>query len=219
MTSQYETVFIMTPVLSEKQIGETVKQYTTMLKSGGAEIVHEGSWGLKKLAYPVQKKSTGFYHCVEFTGGADTIPAMEVAFKRDERILRFLTVSLDKHAVAFNEKDRKKAKARANAPKEEVEEKKVDDSASTPSEVKAQEKADTEKKKPVTKKEVVAEEQEAKTAETQTKKEEPKGETTTEDVSSEAAANDSQEVKAEEVKEEVKEEKVKEAKKPKTEEV
>ena len=126
MTRQYETVFIMTPVLSEKQIGETVKKYTAILKSGGAEIVHEGSWGLKKLAYPVQKKSTGFYHCVEFTGGSDTIPAMEVAFKRDERILRSLTVSLDKHAVAFNIKDRAKAKDRAVNPPvtEKTEEKK-----------------------------------------------------------------------------------------------
>ena len=89
MTRQYETVFIMTPVLSEKQIGETVKKYTTMLKSGGAEIVHEGSWGLKKLAYPIQKKSTGFYHCVEFKGGVETIPSMEVALGETKESLDF----------------------------------------------------------------------------------------------------------------------------------
>jgi small subunit ribosomal protein S6 len=111
MLNQYETVFIMTPVLSEEQMKETVEKYQGYLKSKDAEIVHEDNWGLRKLAYPIQKKSTGFYHLVEFRADPTIIRDFEVMFKRDERILRFLTVALDKHSIAYNEKKRKKAKA------------------------------------------------------------------------------------------------------------
>ncbi len=110
MTSQYETVFIMTPVLSEEQMGETVKKYKKILTDGGTEIVSEENWGLRKLAYPIQKKSTGFYYSVEFKGPGKVISEMEVIFKRDERILRFLTVKLDKHAIAYSVKRRSKSK-------------------------------------------------------------------------------------------------------------
>ena len=110
MTSQYETVFIMTPVLSEEQMSETVKKYKKILTDGGTEIVTEENRGLRKLAYPIQKKSTGFYHSVEFKGPGNVISEMEVIFKRDERILRFLTVKLDKHAIAYSVKRRSKSK-------------------------------------------------------------------------------------------------------------
>jgi small subunit ribosomal protein S6 len=76
------------------------------LKEKGAEIVFENNWGLKKLAYPIQKKSTGFYYLIDFKAEGDLIAELEVAYKRDERLLRFLTVKLDKHAVAYNEKRR-----------------------------------------------------------------------------------------------------------------
>ena len=109
MTNQYETVFIMTPVLSDDQMKETVTKYQKLLSDKGAEIVLENSWGLKKLAYPIQKKSTGFYYLIEFKAEGDIISDIELAFKRDERIIRFLTVKLDKHAVAYNEKKRRKA--------------------------------------------------------------------------------------------------------------
>ena len=114
MVNQYETVFIMTPVLSDEQIEETVKKYTKLLTKGGAKIVYEKNWRLKKLAYPIQKKSTGFYYCIEFEGPGEVIRGVEIAFKRDERILRFLTIKLDKHAVAFNEKSRKKPESKAS---------------------------------------------------------------------------------------------------------
>ncbi|MBN2173482.1 MAG: 30S ribosomal protein S6, partial [Bacteroidales bacterium] len=113
--NQYETVFIMTPVLSEEQMKETVKKFRDYLTDKGAEIVFEDNWGMRKLSYPIQKKSTGFYHLVEFKAEGDIIRDYEVAFKRDERILRFLTVKLDKHAVAYNEKKRKKAKEKQAA--------------------------------------------------------------------------------------------------------
>jgi small subunit ribosomal protein S6 len=89
---------------------ETVERYQKYLKSKDAEIIHEDSWGLRKLAYPIQKKSTGFYHLVEFRADPTIIRDFEVMFKRDEKILRFLTVALDKHSIAYNEKKRNKAK-------------------------------------------------------------------------------------------------------------
>ena len=110
MLKQYETVFIMTPVLSDEQMKETVDKYQKYLISKNAEIVYENNWGLRKLAYPIQKKSTGFYHLVEFGAEPETIRDFEVMFKRDERILRFLTVALDKHSLAYNEKKRNKLK-------------------------------------------------------------------------------------------------------------
>ena len=106
MLKNYETVFIMTPVLSDEQMKEAVGKFQKILKDKGAEIVHEDHWGLRKLAYPIQKKTSGFYHLIEFKSEGPLVADLEVAFKRDERILRFLTVSLDKHAVAYSEKKR-----------------------------------------------------------------------------------------------------------------
>jgi len=106
MLKNYETVFIMTPVLSDDQMKEAVGKFQKLLKDKGAEIVHEDHWGLRKLAYPIQKKTSGFYHLIEFKCEGSLINDLEIAFKRDERIIRFLTVALDKHAVAYNEKKR-----------------------------------------------------------------------------------------------------------------
>ena len=111
--NQYETVFILTPVLSDEQMKEAVKKYEDQLTSKGAEIVHEENWGMRKLAYPIQKKSTGFYQLIEYKAEGTVIADVETELKRDERILRFLTVKLDKHAIAYNEKKRKKAEAAA----------------------------------------------------------------------------------------------------------
>ncbi len=110
MKNQYETVFIITPVLSDAQMKETVQKFKDLLTERGAEMVHEENWGLKKLAYPIQKKSTGFYHLIEYQAEGALIDEMETEIKRDERVMRFLTVKLDKHAIAYNEKKRRKAK-------------------------------------------------------------------------------------------------------------
>ena len=105
MEKRYETVFILTPVLSEDQAKEAAKKIKKTITDLGGKIVNEENWGLKKLAYPIQKKTTGFYHLMEFAGeGQDIINALELTYKRDERILRFLTVALDKHAVAYADK-------------------------------------------------------------------------------------------------------------------
>jgi len=115
----YETVFILTPVLSDTQMKDTVDKFKQVLKDNSAEFVNEENWGLRKLAYPIQHKSTGFYHLVEFKTDPKTIAVLETEFKRDEKVLRFLTTVLDKHAVEYNKK-RKKGEFRKSAEKEEV---------------------------------------------------------------------------------------------------
>lgn len=112
--NQYETVFILTPVLSEEQTKETVKKFRDIVTANGAEMVYEDFWGMRKLAYPIQKTSSGFYQLFEFKAEGNVIETLETELKRDERIIRFLTVKLDKHAIAYNEKKRsKKAEAQA----------------------------------------------------------------------------------------------------------
>ncbi|WP_090624433.1 30S ribosomal protein S6 [Parapedobacter indicus] len=103
---QYETVIILTPLLSEEVSKEAIAKFRSILTEGGAEIVHEDNWGLKKLAYPIDKKTTGFYHLIEFKAPGELISKLEVEYKRDERVMRFLTIRLDKHALAYNEKKR-----------------------------------------------------------------------------------------------------------------
>ena len=106
MLNQYETVFIATPVLSESQMKEAVKKFKKVITDSKGEIVHEEEWGLKKLAYPIQKKSTGFYHLIEFRTESDVIAKLETEYRRDERIIRFLTMKMEKYAVAYAEKKR-----------------------------------------------------------------------------------------------------------------
>lgn len=111
--NHYETVFILNPVLSDEQIKETVKKFEDFLVSNGAKIVSKEDWGLKKLAYPIQNKKSGFYHLFEYTVPGEAIGGLELEFRRDERIMRYLTVKLDKHAVAWAERRRVKLKEKA----------------------------------------------------------------------------------------------------------
>ena len=106
--NQYETVFILTPVLSDDQMKEAVAKFKTVLTDNGAEIVNEEIWGLKKMAYAIQKKSTGFYNLFEFKAEPTVIAKLETAFRRDEKVIRFITVKLDKYASAYAEKRRAK---------------------------------------------------------------------------------------------------------------
>lgn len=108
--TRFETIFIMTPVLSQQQMEETVERYMAFLKDHKAKIVHKENWGLKKLAYPIQHKSTGFYQLVEFEAEGSLINSLEVEFGRDEAIMRFLTVKLDNDGIKYNERRRDKLK-------------------------------------------------------------------------------------------------------------
>ena len=108
MMNHYETVFILTPVLSDDQAMETVAKFTKVLKDNGAEILNEEAWGLKKMAYAIDKKSTGFYNLVEFKAEPTVIDKLETAYRREEKVIRFMTVKLDKYASAYAEKRRNK---------------------------------------------------------------------------------------------------------------
>lgn len=114
MTNKYETVFILTPVLSADQMKETVEKFKKLLTDNGAEILNEENWGLKKLAYPIEKKSTGFYVLLEFDADPSLMIKLETEYRREERVIRYLTVKLDKYAAEYAEKRRSK-----NAKKEE----------------------------------------------------------------------------------------------------
>lgn len=111
--NHYETVFILNPVLSEDQIKETVKKYEDFLISSGAKMIAKENWGLKKLAYPIQHKKSGFYHLFEYTIPGEALVNLELDFRRDERVMRYLTVRLDKHAVAWAERRRTRNKKTA----------------------------------------------------------------------------------------------------------
>jgi small subunit ribosomal protein S6 len=103
----YETVFILNPVLSEDQAKDTVEKFVKVLTKAKAEIINRENWGLKKMAYPIQKKSTGFYNLIEFTAAPETINLLETEFRRDESVMRFLTIALDKDAMEYNARRRK----------------------------------------------------------------------------------------------------------------
>jgi small subunit ribosomal protein S6 len=108
MSKQYETIFILTPVLSDEQTKEAVNFYKKLFKEHNVKVVHEESWGLKKLAYQIKKKNTGYYHLFQIEAPGEAIQHIETAYKRDERVLRYLTVHLDKYALQYAERRRAK---------------------------------------------------------------------------------------------------------------
>ena len=121
MLKQYETVFIATPVLSDVQMKDAVAKYTDLIKANGGEVVYEEDWGLKQLAYSIQHKTSGFYYLIEFKADPEFVATLETQYRRDERILRYLTVALDKNAAAYAEKRRAGKTAKAEEPVENKE--------------------------------------------------------------------------------------------------
>lgn len=122
----YETVFILNPVLSDDQMKDTVEKFVKVLKKGKADVINVEQWGLRKMAYPVQHKSTGFYNLIEFSASPELVNTLETEYRRDESVMRFLTTVLDKHAVVYNERRRKgefnKGKSDANRKRKTEEE-------------------------------------------------------------------------------------------------
>jgi len=110
--NHYETVFIATPVLSDVQAKELFGKFQGVITENGGQIISEEDWGLRKLAYPIQKKTTGFYYLIEFEGEGDLIEKLETQYRRDERVIRFLTFKMDKYAVEYAEKRRNKNKSK-----------------------------------------------------------------------------------------------------------
>ena len=111
--NQYETVFILTPVLSDVQMKEAVEKFKGILAAEGAEIINEENWGMKKLAYPIEKKSTGFYQLLEFKAEPTVVEKLELNFRRDERVIRYITVKLDKYAAEYAAKRKSVKQAKA----------------------------------------------------------------------------------------------------------
>ena len=111
--NQYETVFILTPVLSDVQMKEAVEKFKGILVAEGAEIINEENWGMKKLAYQIEKKSTGFYQLLEFKAEPTVIDTLELNFRRDERVIRYITVKLDKYAAEYAAKRKSVKQAKA----------------------------------------------------------------------------------------------------------
>ena len=125
----YETVFILTPVLSEPQMKEAVEKFKAVLTDNGATIENEELWGMRKLAYPIQKKSTGFYAFLELAGEPTIVNKLETAYRRDEKVIRFLTFRQEKfaHEYALKRRSLKKNATKveetpAEAPQAEVNE-------------------------------------------------------------------------------------------------
>lgn len=107
MQKQYETVFILNPVLSEVQMKDAVEKFKKVLTDADANMINEEQWGLRKLAYPIQHKTTGFYNLFEYQVAPEVIATLETEFRRDEAVMRFLTIALDKHGIEYNNKRRK----------------------------------------------------------------------------------------------------------------
>lgn len=108
MLKHYELVVIYTPILSDDDLKKTIKHYASFVTENGGEMVHQETWGLRQMAYPIDKKTTGIYHLYEFKGPGELIQKMEVQFGRDDRIMRFVFTKMDKYAVEWAEKRRKK---------------------------------------------------------------------------------------------------------------
>ena len=120
-TANYETTLILTPDKSDSEVSKLIKGYAKLLKTSGAKIIHEDLWGLRNLVYPIKKKNTGYYFTVEYSGPTTVIADFELALKRDEDVLRFLTIKLDKFAVDYNERKRKGLIGRDKQPKKAAE--------------------------------------------------------------------------------------------------
>ena len=112
--NNYETMLILNPVLSEEQVKESMSTFKSILTSLKAEFISEELWGLKKMKYSIQNRKTGFYVLFEYKTSPETISKIELDLKRDERIMRFMTVKQDKHAVDYSLKRREKLTSKSN---------------------------------------------------------------------------------------------------------
>ncbi len=107
MAIHYETVIIYSPLLSDDDVKREGRKVKKLLAEANYTIVEERLWGLRQLAYPIDGKSNGIYYILEYSGSQPITQKLEVELKRNENILRWLTVRLDKYAVEYNEKRRR----------------------------------------------------------------------------------------------------------------
>jgi small subunit ribosomal protein S6 len=109
--NNYELMVIFTPVLSEDDYKASQKKYTAFVKENGGSIVHENPWGLKSLAYPIAKKTTGLYWVMEYSAPSSLNEQLKIQLLRDENILRHMFTALDKYAVEYNARKRSGVKS------------------------------------------------------------------------------------------------------------
>lgn len=102
--NNYELMVIFTPVLSDDEFKAEQKKYAGLVKDNGGAITAENPWGLKSLAYPIQKKTTGLYWVLEYSALSDFNEKLKIQLLRDEAVLRHLCTKLDKYAVEYNAK-------------------------------------------------------------------------------------------------------------------
>lgn len=121
MPNNYETVVIFSPLLAEEDVKREIAKFTKLVTDAGATIVEERNWGLRQLAYPIQAKSNGIYFIMEFAGPSTIVNKLEVEYKRDENIIRFLTVKLDKYGMDYNDRRRKGLVGKKKESKDEKE--------------------------------------------------------------------------------------------------
>ena len=100
--NNYELMVIFTPVLSEEDFKAAQNKFTAFVKENGGKLLHDNPWGLKSLAYPIQKKTTGLYWVMEYSAPSDFNEKLKIQILRDETVLRFMATKLDKYAVEYN---------------------------------------------------------------------------------------------------------------------
>lgn len=116
--NSYELMVIFTPVLSQEEYKAEAKQIVKSLTDAGGKVVAEDFWGLKQLAYPIEKKTTALYYILEFQSNPEIIERMLILLNRTESIMRQMVTSLDKHAVAYNARRRSGVSAKASTKNE-----------------------------------------------------------------------------------------------------
>ena len=104
--NEYETTFILKPDLPGDELKPAVDKFIELIKSNDGKVHNIEKWGMRKLAYPIRKHTTGYYTYVEFSAPGTFIERLDTIYRQDDKVMRFLTVKLDKHALAFNKKRR-----------------------------------------------------------------------------------------------------------------
>lgn len=102
----YETTFILKPELPEGEHKAAVNKFISLIKENGGEVSNIEYWGVRRMAYSIQRKSSGFYAFLEFRALPDLITKLEQEYRYDDNVLRYLTVKLTRHHLAFNKKRR-----------------------------------------------------------------------------------------------------------------
>jgi small subunit ribosomal protein S6 len=102
----YELMVIFTPVLSDDDYKAAQKKFAALVTETGGAILNEKPWGLKSLAYPIAKKTTGLYWVMEYTAPSDFNEKLKIQLLRDDNVMRHMFTALDKYAVEYNTRKR-----------------------------------------------------------------------------------------------------------------